>query len=50
MRALRFLLEIDIPAQLLVGISLVITGVLFIFASLIAERIEDARNEPYLGD
>ena len=50
LRTLRILLEIDLPTQLLVGISMVITGVLFIFVSLIVERIDDARNETGLRD
>lgn len=36
---------VDVPAQLKVGIGLAIAGSVLVLASLIAERIADARRE-----
>ena len=49
-RMLRALLYVDIPPQLLVGASLIVSGLVFIFISLIVERVRDARLESGLQD
>ncbi|HAY37298.1 MAG: hypothetical protein P8H65_11455 [Rhodothermales bacterium] len=50
MRLLNLLLAVDIPTKIIVSLALSISGLLFIFASLILERIQDARNERSLRD
>jgi predicted transporter len=42
--ALRAILTITDP-QLELGVAVLLTGVLFLFASVLGERIEDAQNE-----
>ena len=44
---LRF---VDIPAQIELGAALVLAGVALLVASLIMERVDDARNEQYLRE
>lgn len=43
--AAEALLEIGVPLQIVVGVGLVVVGVLLLIASLIVERIIDARAE-----
>ena len=50
MRVLRIFLAVDIPTKLIISLALIISGLLFIFASLIIERVRDARNETGLRD
>ena len=50
MRLLNLLLAVDIPTKIIVSLALSISGRLFIFASLIIARIQDARDERSLRD
>ncbi len=49
-RAIRVALELGVPAQVVVGASLIVLGFLVLFASLIVERVLDARAEGNLLD
>jgi hypothetical protein len=47
---LDVLLEIGIPAQIVTGMALIVGGAVMVMASLVVERIEDARLEGDLTD
>ncbi|NNE35858.1 MAG: hypothetical protein HKN13_11500 [Rhodothermales bacterium] len=49
-RVIRALLEIGVPAQLVWGAALFVFGILLLVASLIVERVIDARAEQGLQD
>ena len=50
-RTARFLLNfIELPTQLEIGIGLVITGFVFVIASLVMERIVDMKTEGNLSE
>jgi len=44
------LLEVGIPAQIVTGIALMLGGFIMIIASLVVERVEDAKLEGDLTD
>jgi hypothetical protein len=48
-QALRVVLTIT-DVQLELAIAILLTGVLFVFASVVGERIEDARSERSQGE
>ena len=49
--AMRALLRfVDIPGQLELGVALVLAGLALVVASLIMERVRDARSEQYLRE
>ena len=47
---LEALLEIGIPAQIVTGIALMLGGLIMVMASLVVERVEDAKIEGDLTD
>lgn len=49
-RAFRFIREIGVPLQMAAGLSFVVLGFVLLFASLIVERVIDARAERGLKD
>lgn len=44
-RMWQFLLSLELPEPVLVGIVMIIAGCILVFASLIMERVHDARLE-----
>ena len=49
-QAIRVALEVGVPVQVIVGVSFLVVGFLILVASLIVERVIDARAEGSLLD
>lgn len=49
-RTWRFLLSLELPDPVFIGIVMMIAGSVLVIASLIIERIQDARLEAHLLD
>lgn len=49
-RTWRFLLSLQLPRPVLIGIVMMLTGFIFVMASLIMERMQDAKMETELSN